>query len=254
MQLRTPGLLRRRPDQPPRHAPPPRSSSSTSRFAMATHPGRPEMPMTRGAPSGKFWSTVMCAPDCACRPLMVFGAFGARNADEAGRASGLRRRRSSGDELIVFFSGGGPRIRLFLTRSRRETQTTTRRDRVVVSECSGPIRSRAREGRSRLTISSRRISASLSPPHPPRRPCRSCRPRRFFSSPRDPRRSRSAGSRSFRAADELLKRYAPRRELGERQKAPAFSFSCVGKIPKHASRATRFGSRFDARRPNFRTV
>ena len=38
---------------------------------MATHPGGPEMPMTRGAPSGKFWSTVMCAPDCACRPLMV---------------------------------------------------------------------------------------------------------------------------------------------------------------------------------------
>ena len=105
------------------------------------------------------------------------------------------------------------------SRSRRETQTTTRRDPRSSPNAPGPIRSRAREGRSRTRrISSRRISASLSPPHPPCRPCRPCR---FFSSPRDPRRSRSGGSRSFRAAARSS-RYAPRGELGERQKAPGF--------------------------------
>mmetsp|Transcript_1091 Transcript_1091/g.4074 ORF Transcript_1091/g.4074 Transcript_1091/m.4074 type:complete len:209 (-) Transcript_1091:66-692(-) len=62
------------PTEPERTGPPLRRSS-TSLVAMSTHPAGPEMEIFRGTPSGKFWSTVMCAPDCAWSPLMVSPPF-----------------------------------------------------------------------------------------------------------------------------------------------------------------------------------
>jgi hypothetical protein len=64
------------PETPPRPRPPPlvgspRSTSSTSATAVSTHPAGPETVTTRSTPSGKRWSIAMCAPDCACKPLIV---------------------------------------------------------------------------------------------------------------------------------------------------------------------------------------
>mmetsp|Transcript_21857 Transcript_21857/g.35394 ORF Transcript_21857/g.35394 Transcript_21857/m.35394 type:complete len:260 (-) Transcript_21857:63-842(-) len=50
---------------------PPSSRSVIILTATVTHPPGPDTAILRGSPSGKFWSMVMCAPDCAWRPLMV---------------------------------------------------------------------------------------------------------------------------------------------------------------------------------------
>ena len=41
------------------------SDAHIRRAAMETHPREPDMKILRGTPSGKFWSMVMWAPDCA---------------------------------------------------------------------------------------------------------------------------------------------------------------------------------------------
>ena len=93
--------------------------------------------MTRGAPSGKFWSTVMCAPDCACRPLMVSPPLPMTRPTKPGGHSRVSvERRSSGDELSSFFSRRSADPPFSDEISSRDADDDATRS-VVVSECSG---------------------------------------------------------------------------------------------------------------------
>mmetsp|Transcript_10292 Transcript_10292/g.25241 ORF Transcript_10292/g.25241 Transcript_10292/m.25241 type:complete len:274 (-) Transcript_10292:73-894(-) len=72
--LACPGPTKPPPPKPPLlpwDTGPPSSRSVIILTATVTHPPGPDTAILRGSPSGKFWSMVMCAPDCAWRPLMV---------------------------------------------------------------------------------------------------------------------------------------------------------------------------------------